>query len=149
MFTFFVFSTGWNIAKAKILQGANLGCPLVECLPGDGAHWHQKDAKVSEGGEGVVLHGRARERRSHEAETRATGSRTVQHSNNIISHLFYLRATTTAVSDKARLLFNTDYPKRALHISIQASTDNCKVWTISNTLCHSLTTTSIAPHPLI
>jgi hypothetical protein len=68
VFTFFVFGTRWNIAKAKILQGADFGCPLVECLPRDGAHWHQKDAKVSERGKGVVLHGRASERRSHEAE---------------------------------------------------------------------------------
>ena len=39
VFTFFVFSTEWNIAKAKILQGADFGCPLVECLPRDGAYW--------------------------------------------------------------------------------------------------------------
>jgi hypothetical protein len=71
MFTFFVFSPGWNIAKAKILQGADFGCPLVECLLRDGAHWHQKDAKVSERGKGVVLHGRASERRSHEVETKS------------------------------------------------------------------------------
>lgn len=70
MFTFFVFSTGWNIAQSKILQGADFGCPLVECLPRDGAHWHQKDAKVSERGKGIVLHGRASERCSHETESK-------------------------------------------------------------------------------
>ena len=84
MFTFFVFSTWWDIAKAEILQGVDFGCPLVECILGYGAHWHQKDAKVSERGKGVVLHGRAGERRSHEVESKSNGSRTM-----IFHILFY------------------------------------------------------------
>lgn len=69
VYTFFVFSARWNIAEAKILQGADFGRPMVECLLRDGAHWHQKDAKVGKRGKGVVLHERASERRSHEAES--------------------------------------------------------------------------------
>jgi hypothetical protein len=156
VFTFFVFSTGWDIAKAKILQGADFGCPLVECLPRDGAHWHQKDAKVSERGKGVVLHGRASERRSRSGEQEQQG-----HEFHI---LFYtanlpLRARNHtidfpvlwAVSDKARLLRNMSYPKLALRIQyplLSIALTIAKYVRFPIRFATLLTTTSIAPHCL-
>ena len=112
MFTFFVFSTGWNIAKAKILQGADFGCPLVVCLPGDGAHGKQKNAKVSERGKGVVLHGRVSERRSHQ-ERKAMTTGHALHNLFYFSYMVRLislcELATAALTSQARRLFQTKH----------------------------------------
>jgi len=73
--TFLIFSTWWNIAEAKVLQGSDFRCPLVERRPRDGSYRHQENTKVRKRSKGVVLHETTRERVRPERECeRANGN---------------------------------------------------------------------------